>query len=59
MCSLFNRFRDGAPISVLAEALDELRSTLHGVRNIGFTGDSRVVIVYAANLLGPSTFINI
>lgn len=50
-----NRFRDGAPIDVLAEALDELRDTLQGVRNIGFTGDSRDVINYATNLLGPST----
>lgn len=49
-----NRFRDGAPIDVLAEALDELRNTLQAVRNIGFTGDSRDVIIYSANLLGPS-----
>lgn len=48
------RFRDGDTIDVLADALDDLRTTLQGVRAISFTGDSRDVIEYAANLLGPS-----
>lgn len=48
------RFRDGDTIDVLADALDDLRKTLQGVRAISFTGDSHDVIEYAANLLGPS-----
>lgn len=48
------RFRDGAPINVLGEALDELRDALRGVRHVNFTGESRDVIVYAAELLGSS-----
>lgn len=48
-----NRFRDGATINVLAEALDNLRNLLQGVRNIAFTGSSHDVVTYAANLLGP------
>lgn len=52
------RFRDGDTIDVLADALDDLRKTLQGVRAISFTGDSRDVIIYAANLLGPSKFNN-
>lgn len=58
------RFRDGDTIDVLADALDDLRKTLQGVRAISFTGDSHDVIEYAANLLGPSklsklSFINV
>lgn len=41
-------------MSVLAEALDELRTRLNGVKDIGFTGDSKDVCQYAADLLGPS-----
>lgn len=48
------RFRDGDTIDVLADALDDLRRTLHGVRAINFTGDSRDIVEYAANLLGSS-----
>lgn len=48
------RFRDGDTIDVLADALDDLRTTLQGVRAISFTGDSRDVIEYAAKLLGSS-----
>lgn len=51
---LLNRFRDGAPLSILAEALDELRLVLEGAsRDLGFTGTSEDVIKYAAELLGP------
>ncbi|XP_035901980.1 glycerol-3-phosphate acyltransferase 1, mitochondrial isoform X5 [Anopheles stephensi] len=50
---LLNRFRDGAPLSILVEALDELRAVLNGVRDLGFTGSSDDVIRYAADLLGP------
>ncbi|XP_058118845.1 glycerol-3-phosphate acyltransferase 1, mitochondrial isoform X2 [Anopheles coustani] len=50
---LLNRFRDGAPLSILVEALDELRNVLNGVRDLGFTGSSEDVIRYATDLLGP------
>ncbi|XP_055585348.1 glycerol-3-phosphate acyltransferase 1, mitochondrial [Uranotaenia lowii] len=51
---LLNRFRDGAPLSILVDALDELRSVLNTTsRDLGFTGSSEDVIRYAADLLGP------
>ncbi|XP_053682583.1 glycerol-3-phosphate acyltransferase 1, mitochondrial isoform X2 [Sabethes cyaneus] len=51
---LLNRFRDGAPLSILTEALDELRNVLDmSSRDLGFTGTSEDVIKYAADLLGP------
>lgn len=51
---LLNRFRDGAPLTILAEALDEMRRVLEGAsRDLGFTGTSEDVIKYAAELLGP------
>lgn len=53
---LLTRFRDGVTMSVFAEALDELRTSLQGSKDIGFTGDSKDVIKYAAELLGPSEF---
>lgn len=48
------RFRDGDTIDVLADALDDLRRTLYGVRAINFTGDSRDIVEYVANLFGSS-----
>lgn len=45
-------------MEVLADALDDLRKTLQGVRAISFTGESRDVIEYAADLLGPSELSN-
>ncbi|XP_037027225.1 glycerol-3-phosphate acyltransferase 1, mitochondrial isoform X2 [Bradysia coprophila] len=51
---LLTRFRDGATLSVLAEALDDLRGRLNGVKDIGFTGDSKDICQYAADLLGPN-----
>lgn len=53
-CFSLCRFRDGATLSVLSEALDELRETLRGVRELNFTGESKDIIVYAAELLSPS-----
>lgn len=52
------RFRDGDTIDVLADALDDLRKTLHGVRAVNFTGHSRDIILYAANLFGSSKLRN-
>lgn len=55
---LLIRFRDGAPLSILAEALDEMRRVLRGdSRDLGFTGTSEDVIKYAAELLGPGLVI--
>lgn len=51
---LLTQFRDGAPVDVIAQALDELRAALKNVRNINFTGESKDVVLYAANLLGSS-----
>lgn len=50
------RFRDGETIDILANALDDLRKTLQGVRAISFTGDSADIIEYAAKLLGPGSY---
>lgn len=52
MAIIFFRFRDGATLNVLAEHLDDLRSKLNGVKDIGFTGDSKDICQYAADLLG-------
>lgn len=41
-------------MNVLADALDDLRDKLYGVKDIGFTGDSKDICQYAADLLGPS-----
>ncbi|XP_058811854.1 glycerol-3-phosphate acyltransferase 1, mitochondrial isoform X3 [Topomyia yanbarensis] len=51
---LLNRFRDGAPLSILSEALEELRVILNSsCRDLGFTGKSEDIVKYAADLLGP------
>lgn len=51
---LSRRFRDGDTIDVLADALDDLRKSLQGVRAISFTGDSCDIIEYVVKLFGPS-----
>ena len=51
--TFFFRFRDGATMSVLSEALDDLRTALEGKKDIGFTGESKDIIKYVADLLGP------
>jgi glycerol-3-phosphate O-acyltransferase 1/2 len=50
---LLNRFRDGATLSVLTEAVEEFRVLLKDTCNVGFTGESEDVVRYAVNLLGP------
>ena len=50
---LLNRFRDGVTLSVLVEALDELRNVLQDTKEIGFIGESEDVVRYAVNLFGP------
>lgn len=45
---LLNKYREGAPLTELVAALDELREELNFVRkDLGFTGQSRDVINYA------------
>lgn len=48
---LLNAFREGAPIEVVAQALDRLRELLHSTnRDCGFVGDSVDVINHAVIL---------
>lgn len=51
---LMTRFRDGATLPVLCDALDNLRKSLEGIKDIGFTGESKNIVQYAAEVLGPS-----
>lgn len=55
---LLNQYRDGVKLEYFAKSLDEFRSTLTGKRDVGFTGESKDTIMYAAKLLGPGTSIN-
>lgn len=54
---LLTRFRDGVSLNTFADALDELRELLKLDRDIGFTGSSVDVILYAVDLLGPGMII--
>lgn len=54
---LLTQFRDGATLSIIVEAMNQLRDDLNGKRDIGFTGSSEDVVRYAANLLGPGLVI--
>ncbi|XP_059611909.1 glycerol-3-phosphate acyltransferase 1, mitochondrial isoform X2 [Phlebotomus argentipes] len=49
---LLTRYRCGVTLSVLTQALDDLREDLHGMKDMGFTGESRAIIEYVINLLG-------
>ncbi|XP_034664662.1 glycerol-3-phosphate acyltransferase 1, mitochondrial isoform X1 [Drosophila subobscura] len=49
---LLTRYRQGAEEQLLAEALDELRNSLSGCKDIGFAGESSHVLEYACELLG-------
>lgn len=51
---LMTRFRDGATLPVLCDALDNLRKSLEGIKDIGFTGESKNIVQYAAEMLGPT-----
>lgn len=50
---LLNRYRDGCKLDYFAKSLDDFRTSLTGLRDIGFTGESNDTIMYAAKLLGP------
>ncbi|XP_034128048.1 glycerol-3-phosphate acyltransferase 1, mitochondrial isoform X2 [Drosophila guanche] len=49
---LLTRYRQGAEEQLLAAALDELRNSLSGCKDIGFAGESSHVLEYACELLG-------
>nr|CAI5833349.1 unnamed protein product [Callosobruchus analis] len=52
---LLTKYREGASIEELVQALDDLRKDLfYARRDIGFSGDSIDVINYAADKLGPA-----
>lgn len=49
---LLTRYRQGATAYDIARGLDDLRGTLKGRKDIGFSGDSLHIINYATDLLG-------
>ncbi|XP_033167112.1 glycerol-3-phosphate acyltransferase 1, mitochondrial isoform X1 [Drosophila mauritiana] len=49
---LLTRFRNGAEEQILSEALDDLRNSLSGCKDIGFSGESSQIVAYACDLLG-------
>ncbi|XP_037732368.1 glycerol-3-phosphate acyltransferase 1, mitochondrial isoform X1 [Drosophila subpulchrella] len=49
---LLTRFRNGAEEQILAEALDDLRNSLSGCKDLGFSGESSQILAYACDLLG-------
>ncbi|XP_001358255.4 glycerol-3-phosphate acyltransferase 1, mitochondrial isoform X1 [Drosophila pseudoobscura] len=49
---LLTRYRQGAEEQLLAAALDDLRNSLSGCKDIGFAGESSHVLEYACELLG-------
>ncbi|XP_073818960.1 glycerol-3-phosphate acyltransferase mino isoform X3 [Musca autumnalis] len=51
---LLTRYRNGATDTEIAKGLDELRTTLKGRKDIGFSGESSHIINYAADLLGEN-----
>ncbi|XP_005184270.2 glycerol-3-phosphate acyltransferase 1, mitochondrial isoform X1 [Musca domestica] len=51
---LLTRYRQGATDIEIAKGLDELRTTLKGRKDIGFSGESSHIVNYAADLLGEN-----
>ncbi|XP_023291994.2 glycerol-3-phosphate acyltransferase 1, mitochondrial isoform X1 [Lucilia cuprina] len=51
---LLTRYRHGATSHEIAKGLDDLRSTLKGRKDLGFSGDSLHIINYATDLLGEN-----
>lgn len=54
---LLTRYRKGGEEQLIATALDELRNSLSGCKDLGFSGESSHIIAYACDLLGPGKFI--
>lgn len=50
---LLTRFRKGGEEQLIATALDELRNSLSGCKDLGFSGESSHIVAYACDLLGP------
>lgn len=51
---LLTRYRNGASDREIAKGLDELRTTLKGRKDLGFSGESIHIINYATDLLGEN-----
>ncbi|KAH8388401.1 hypothetical protein KR093_005777 [Drosophila rubida] len=49
---LLTRYRNGAEEQLIAAALDDLRNTLSGCKDLGFSGESSHIVAYACDLLG-------
>lgn len=49
---MLTRFRSGASITEIAEALDSLRDRLKGRKDMAFAGDSLHILKYSCDLLG-------
>ncbi|XP_017481697.1 PREDICTED: glycerol-3-phosphate acyltransferase 1, mitochondrial [Rhagoletis zephyria] len=51
---MLTRFRSGASITKIAEALDSLRDHLKGRKDMAFAGDSLHILKYSCDLLGEA-----
>ncbi|KAL7731159.1 hypothetical protein ACLKA6_014353 [Drosophila palustris] len=49
---LLTRYRNGGEEQQIAAALDDLRNSLSGCKDMGFSGESSHIIAYACDLLG-------
>ncbi|XP_034113512.1 glycerol-3-phosphate acyltransferase 1, mitochondrial isoform X2 [Drosophila albomicans] len=49
---LLTRYRNGADEQLIAAALDDLRNSLSGCKDLGFSGESSHIVAYACDLLG-------
>ncbi|XP_030558993.1 glycerol-3-phosphate acyltransferase 1, mitochondrial [Drosophila novamexicana] len=49
---LLTRYRKGAEEQLIAAALDDLRNSLSGCKDLGFSGESAHIVAYACDLLG-------
>ncbi|XP_060645862.1 glycerol-3-phosphate acyltransferase 1, mitochondrial isoform X1 [Drosophila nasuta] len=49
---LLTRYRNGAEEQLIAAALDDLRNSLSGCKDLGFSGESSHIVAYACDLLG-------
>ncbi|XP_034487418.1 glycerol-3-phosphate acyltransferase 1, mitochondrial isoform X2 [Drosophila innubila] len=49
---LLTRYRNGGEEQQIASALDDLRNSLSGCKDMGFSGESSHIVAYACDLLG-------
>lgn len=52
---LLTRYRNGGEENLIAAALDDLRNSLSGCKDMGFSGESAHIVAYACDLLGAGT----